>query len=84
MDRLLYLVNEVAGDEDVRNVGLLKFDARGRVRMELRPQHCLDQLRQATSRSSARFERAACFHHFARGVGSMYRSSLLGVLTRMS
>ena len=68
MYRLLYLVNEITGDEDVRNVGLLEFDPRGRVRIEVRPQHRLDQRRQATSRRSAMLERAACFHHFARGI----------------
>ena len=35
MNWFLYLVNEITGDEDIRNVRLLEFDVRRRIRIEL-------------------------------------------------
>ena len=43
MNRLLYFVDGVARDEYVRDVGLLEFDPRRRIGIEIRPHHRINQ-----------------------------------------
>src|SRR5208283_5897227 len=66
MNGLLDFENQLSGDEDVRYVRLLEFDASGGIRVEPRPHNCLDQRRDAGGRISVRPWRRACFHYFTR------------------
>src|SRR5260370_40297607 len=68
MNWLLYLVNEITGDEDTRNVRVLEVDVRGRIRIDLRPHHSLDQRRQACRRMPIKSWLSALFCHFTREV----------------